>query len=82
MRVPGQPIQEPIHRRFGTSCVCRVYFLCDSTYFHDMQTECQRIKTYRSFLTVHLIYNKFPVIAQFLAPQSLKTFPPLLCPKY
>ena len=48
----GQPIQGPIQRYFGLSCVHRVYFLRDSTEFHDMQMEFQRINNYNSFLTV------------------------------
>ena len=32
-----------IMKHFGLSCVCVVYFLCNSTYFHDIRTECQII---------------------------------------
>ena len=33
----------PNMRRFGPSCIRWVYFLCKSTEFHVIQTECQRI---------------------------------------
>ena len=67
----GQPIRRPIQRRFGPSCVRRVYFPRKSTEFYDMQTVCWRINNYHSFLTVLLISHKSPVIAQLLTPQSI-----------
>ena len=61
----GHPIQGPvklivgpIQRHSGPYYVHRVYFLCKSTEFYDMRTECQRIKNYRLFITVLLIYHK------------------------
>ena len=64
----GQPIRGPIQRRFGPSCVRQVYFICNSTEFHDMRTECQIMNNYHSFITVILISHKFPAIYQSLAP--------------
>ena len=73
----GHNIKEPIQIRFGTSWVRRVYFLRKSIEFHDMRTECQRINNSRSFLTVLLIYHKFPAITQSLAPQYLPNRSPI-----
>ena len=42
-----------------------------------MRTECQIIKTSHSFITVLLIYNKFPVIARLLALQCLPYHSPI-----
>ena len=69
---PGQPIQGPIQGRFVSSLFRQVYYICKSNFFHDMRTECQRIKTSYSYLTVLPIYHTFPAIYQSLAPQSLK----------
>ena len=74
---PGPPIQGHIQRYFGLSCIRRVYFLCKYTEFHDMRKDCQRIKTYHSFMNIPIIYHKFSAIAQLLAPRSLKNFSPI-----
>ena len=74
---PGQPIRRLIQRRFHPSCARRLYFLCKSTDFHDMRTECKIIKTYHSFLTVLKISHKFPEIDQLLAPWSLPDHSPI-----
>ena len=49
-----------IMKCFGLSCVCTVHFLRNSTEFHDMRTECQRIII--NFLL--LISHKLLVIAK------------------
>ena len=74
---PGQKIQGPIQRHFGPSFACRVYFLRKSIEFHDIHTECQIMKTYHSFLTVLIIYLKFPPISQSINPQLLSNFSPI-----
>ena len=74
---PGQPIQGPIQRFFGLSCVRQVYFLLDYTEFHGMRTECQKINTSRSFLTVLIISRKSTVMDQSLTPWSLKNCSPI-----
>ena len=55
----GQSIRCPIQICFGMSCICWAYFLHNSTDFHDMLTESQRIKSSHSFLTVLLISRTF-----------------------
>ena len=77
IRVPDQPIRGPIQRCFGLSCDRRVYFLRKSKEIHDMLTECQRINTSHSFLTVLLIYNKFLAVSWSLAPLSLPNCSPI-----
>ena len=70
----GQPIWGPIQRRFGMYFIPQVYFLRKSTKFHNMRADFQRINTSHSYLTVLLIYNKFPEIDWSLTPWSLKFF--------
>ena len=41
------------HRRFHPSCICLVYFLRNSTEFHVMQAECQRIIFHILLIIVH-----------------------------
>ena len=55
----GQSIRCPIQICFGMSCICWAYFLHNSTDFHDMLTESQRIKSSHSFLTVLLICHTY-----------------------
>ena len=56
----------PIQRRFGPSCAHQVYFLCKSTEFSVMRTECQRILFHFSLNISH----KYPAIAKAL-PSSV-----------
>ena len=77
IRGPRQPTLWPIQRRFGPSWVSRVYFLHKSTYFHDMRAECQIIKTSHSFLTVIMIWHKYPVIYWLLATWSFPNHYPI-----
>ena len=72
--------QGPIQRRFGPSCIRRVYFIPMSTECHDIRTECQIINTSHSFFTVLLISHKLPAIDQLLAPQSLPNRSPIAPP--
>ena len=73
----GKPILGPIQRRFGPSCARRLYVMCKSTAFHDMQMECQRIKNYHSFFTVLLIYHRLLSITKFLTHRSLPNHSPI-----
>ena len=47
---PGQPIWGTIQRCIGPSCIRGDYFLPKYTEFHDMRTECQKLKTFIHFL--------------------------------
>ena len=51
----GHPIRGPIQRHVGPSCVHQIYILRESIEFHDMQTKCQEINIYHSFISVLLI---------------------------
>ena len=73
----GKLILGPIQRRFGPSCARRLYVMCKSTAFHDMQMECQRIKNYHSFFTVLLIYHILLSITKFLTHRSLPNHSPI-----
>ena len=70
----GQPIQGPIQRRFGLSRVCKLYFKRESTEFHDIQVECQRIK----LLVHYLLYFLFLISCKQLFDLSLPDHPKTL----
>ena len=73
----NQPIWRPIHRHFCPSCIHWEYFPHNSTEFHYMRTEFQRINDYCSFFTVIIISHKFPAFTWLLAPRSLLDLYPI-----
>ena len=73
IRGPGQTIRGPIQRRFGPSCIRRVYFIPMSTECHDIRTECQIINTFIHFLLYFLLIINCQQLLDYLLPNHSKS---------